>query len=92
MFNDLKGGWVRLKKDGRARTVNIAVFNDEPALYVKCSGAWYSVMRANGSTLHEMHWDMLHLPKTWERIADSGMGYVQVQSIAVKTRKRLTGK
>jgi hypothetical protein len=96
MFKDIKGGHVMISVGGKFKTVNIAVHSGVPgSLWAKTNGNWYTQLKvtkqdgASGKTASGYGWSHLRIPPTYNRIADTPFGTVQVESVAEKVKKRL---
>lgn len=86
------GGSVKLSCNGIYMVKELAVFAKEPVLYALIGHQRATILHADGKTSHGWGWGAMELPKLWATVPSSARGYVQVEPLAVKTRKRLTGK
>ncbi len=89
MFKDIKDGYVMLHVGGRCKTVNIATFSGEPALYAKVSGGWYSALLENSKTRHGYNWQKLNVPAAYNIVKSTAHGVIQVECVAAKVAKKL---
>jgi hypothetical protein len=86
------GGSVKLSRNGTYVSRELAVFGNEPILYALKGKQRATLLKTFGMTSDGWGWSALELPKRWALASPSVHGYVQIELLAVKTRRRLTGK
>jgi hypothetical protein len=86
------GGSVKLSRNGTYESRELAVFGNEPILYALKGKQRATMLKTGGMTSDGRGWSALELSKQWAFISPSVHGYVQIESLPAKTRRRLTGK